>query len=106
MNFLQIRIHERIRGDDAGLRAQLVILSEAKDLTDASISIAGRKGRTRRGQVNDRPAQTIRQTYLLTACPTGSRIPASLASFSALSVASHVKSGSVRPKCPYAAVFL
>ena len=36
----------------------------------------------------------------------GSRNPASLASFAALSVASQVKSGSLRPKCPYAAVFL
>ena len=44
--------------------------------------------------------------YLRTACATGSRTPASLANFAALSVASHVKSGSVRPKCPYAAVFL
>jgi len=42
--------------------------------------------------------------YLRTA--TGSRTPASLASFAALSVASQVKSGSLRPKCPYAAVFL
>ncbi len=31
---------------------------------------------------------------------TGSRRPASLASFTALSVNSHVKSGSVRPKWP------
>jgi hypothetical protein len=30
----------------------------------------------------------------------GSRTPASLASFAALSVASQVKSGSLRPKCP------
>ncbi len=37
---------------------------------------------------------------------TGSRKPASLASFAALSVASHVKSASLRPKWPYAAVFL
>ena len=42
--------------------------------------------------------------YLRTA--TGSRSPASLASFAALSVASHVKSESLRPKWPYAAVFL
>jgi hypothetical protein len=38
------------------------------------------------------------KTYLRAA--TGSRNPASLASFPALSVPSHVKSGSLRPKCP------
>jgi len=46
------------------------------------------------------------ESYFRTACATGSRRPASLASFAALSVASHVKSESLRPKCPYAAVFL
>jgi hypothetical protein len=44
------------------------------------------------------------KTYLRT--PAVSRTPASLASFAALSVFSQVKSGSLRPKCPYAAVFL
>ena len=39
-----------------GLPAQLVILSEAKDLTNAIISIADRRIRARRGQVNDKPA--------------------------------------------------
>ena len=88
-----------------GLCTQFAMLSEAKDLTDASISIADRRIRARPGQVNDKPAHT-QQNYLRTACPAASRNPASLASPSALSVASHVKSGSVRPKCPYAAVFL
>src|SRR5437667_7866061 len=50
------------------------------------------------------PARITKGNYLCTA--TGSRTPASLASFAALSVASQVKSGSLRPKCPYAAVFL
>ena len=43
-----------------GLCTQLVILSEAKDLTNASISIADRRIRARRGQVNVKPARTIR----------------------------------------------
>src|SRR4051812_40265402 len=42
-------------------------------------------------------------TYLRTVA--ASRSPASLANLAALSVASHVKSGSERPKWPYAAVF-
>src|SRR5690348_8940207 len=50
------------------------------------------------------PTRTTKGNYLRTA--TGSRTPASVASLAALSVASQVKSGSLRPKCPYAAVFL
>jgi hypothetical protein len=38
--------------------------------------------------------------YRFTDCATGSCKPASLASLAALSVASQVKSGSLRPKCP------
>src|SRR5271169_4917598 len=38
------------------------------------------------------------ETYLRTACASGSRRPASLASFAALSVDSQVKSASLRPK--------
>src|SRR5215813_11451854 len=42
--------------------------------------------------------------YRFAVCKAGSRRPDSLASLAALSVASQVKSLSVRPKCPYAAV--
>src|SRR5205814_4457849 len=49
-----------------GLCTQLVMLSEAKDVTDASISIADRRIRARRGQVNDKPAH--RAGNLLAGC--------------------------------------
>src|SRR6266446_9945402 len=101
MNFLQIRIHERIPGKDAACwtRCQNFIPGPISDTVHDRTSC--QVGRV----MPKKPAHT-QQTYLRTACPTGSRNPASLASPSALSVASHVKSGSVRPKCPYAAVVL
>ena len=56
-----------------------------------------------RGTSPNVPVSSYRN-YRFAACKAGSRSPASLASLAALSVASQVKSLSVRPKWPYAAV--
>src|SRR5581483_7094694 len=45
-------------------------------------------------------ASVVDMLYLCAPWSAGSRTPASLANLAALSVASHVKSGSVRPKWP------
>ena len=47
---------------------------------------------------------SVMKNYFLAPTTADSFNPASLASAAALSVASQVKSGSLRPKCPYAAV--
>src|SRR5438105_9066881 len=99
MNVLQRKIHETVRGNNAGLACASCHPERSEGPYGRKHLDCRSKGCARREQLNEGPAHAP-QTYLRTACPTGSRNPASLASFSALSVASHVKSGSVRPKCP------
>src|SRR2546423_3411600 len=105
MNVLQLRIHETVRGNNAGFACASCHPERSEGPYGRQHLDCRPQDCARRGQVNERPAHTCR-TYLRAPCPTVSRTPASLANLSALSVASHVKSGSTRPKCPYAAVFL
>ena len=100
----------------------LVIPSKARDLgsclprgisqrkqTPRSLALLGmtnQMGYKSNGMTNrqdDKPMawqSVATRCYLRTVCSTDSRTPASLASFAALSVASQVKSGSLRPKWP------
>src|SRR5207245_2639500 len=86
----------------------------ARERDAVRVAVGERPSRPQRSAVSpdrfeDSPSETLSECGRDARSPhtvTASRTPADSRSAAALSVASHENSGSVRPKCPYAAVFL